>query len=419
MSSDSQILTEDNNDRGVAPAWLGPGVVAVFLVGMLAMTWRRWCEPVVDFGRELYVPWQLAQGKVLYRDNAYFNGPFSPYLNAILFRLFGVSLMTLVYANIAILCGVIRMMYVLIERISDELAAAVGCCAFVVLLAVGQAGAVGNYNFITPYSHEVTHGIALSLGAICALVKFIETRKTAWIALCGGLIGVLFLTKPEIFFAATVAMSIGVFAATNGSNKRWIERGLFVACAIAVVGTAFGLLCVGLPVREAASGVLRAWRWGVDPAINGLPFYQRVRGTFDIAETLKYQLARTMGYAAVFGAAILVARLFRHNRFNKIERFVLSFNGFPGVLWWARDWIKWEEVGRPLIWVAAICAIVSFTDMKTPVGILKLMFSVFALLLLGKISLHVIFYHYGFALAAPAAGDRDRSGGFLGAEVDR
>ena len=36
---------------------------------------------MIDFGRELYVPWQLNEGKALYRDIAYFHGPFSPYLN--------------------------------------------------------------------------------------------------------------------------------------------------------------------------------------------------------------------------------------------------------------------------------------------------------------------------------------------------
>ena len=40
------------------------------------------------FGRELYVPWQLTQGKVLYRDIESIFGPLSPYLNALWMRLF-------------------------------------------------------------------------------------------------------------------------------------------------------------------------------------------------------------------------------------------------------------------------------------------------------------------------------------------
>ena len=59
---------------------------------LLAFTWRRWPDVLVDFGRELYVPWRLAEGAILYRDVAYFNGPFSPYFNAVLFRVFGTSM---------------------------------------------------------------------------------------------------------------------------------------------------------------------------------------------------------------------------------------------------------------------------------------------------------------------------------------
>ena len=65
--------------------WAGVGVILIAGVTMLVISWRKWLDPTVDFGRELYVPWQLSQGQVLYRDIAYFNGPLSPYFNALVF----------------------------------------------------------------------------------------------------------------------------------------------------------------------------------------------------------------------------------------------------------------------------------------------------------------------------------------------
>jgi hypothetical protein len=58
--------------------WSGP--IAIILAGlaMLCWTWRTWPDVLIDFGRELYVPWRLAAGQVLYTDIAYFNGPLSP-----------------------------------------------------------------------------------------------------------------------------------------------------------------------------------------------------------------------------------------------------------------------------------------------------------------------------------------------------
>ena len=85
--------------------WVGPGIVAVTGAALAAWTWRAWPDPVVDFGRELYVPWRLAQGDTLFRDIAWFNGPLSPYWNALWFRAFGTGLMTIVLVNLALLAA--------------------------------------------------------------------------------------------------------------------------------------------------------------------------------------------------------------------------------------------------------------------------------------------------------------------------
>jgi hypothetical protein len=44
---------------------LGLVLIAVFLV---VTSWRRWSDPLIDFGQELYNAWQLSTGAVLYRD---------------------------------------------------------------------------------------------------------------------------------------------------------------------------------------------------------------------------------------------------------------------------------------------------------------------------------------------------------------
>jgi len=86
-------------------------VIGLVAVTMLSWSWGTWPDVLIDFGRELYVPWQLATGKILYADIAYFNGPFSPYLNSLWFRLFGVSLRTLVTCNLAILALLTVLLY--------------------------------------------------------------------------------------------------------------------------------------------------------------------------------------------------------------------------------------------------------------------------------------------------------------------
>src|SRR5438093_13785927 len=137
-------------DAPAAGRWAGPLLVAAVAVTMLAATWSRWADPLVDFGRELYVPWQLVRGRVLYTDVAYLNGPLSPYLNALWFRLFGIGMRTLVICNLAILAAIVVLLYRLLEPMSDRLAATAAGLAFVTLFAFGHVTAVGNYNFVSP-----------------------------------------------------------------------------------------------------------------------------------------------------------------------------------------------------------------------------------------------------------------------------
>jgi hypothetical protein len=85
------------------------------LAALLWWSWRQWPDPLVDFGRELYLPWQINAGQVLYRDLASLFGPLSPYVNALWFRLFGPSLMTLAWGNLVIFSATVAGIYHLVR----------------------------------------------------------------------------------------------------------------------------------------------------------------------------------------------------------------------------------------------------------------------------------------------------------------
>jgi hypothetical protein len=113
-----------------SPRWfkvLIPALLAVCMFIMLRWTWLRWADIVVDFGRELYTPWQISQGRVLYRDVAAFYGPLSQYFNGLVFWLFGPSYRVLVFTNLAIMVGLLALLYALLKQVSSRLAATVAC----------------------------------------------------------------------------------------------------------------------------------------------------------------------------------------------------------------------------------------------------------------------------------------------------
>src|SRR5262249_4362005 len=60
---------------GIPGVLIGPLMIVAASCAMAYWTWGTWPDVVVDFGRELYIPWQVASGKVLYKDIAIFHGP--------------------------------------------------------------------------------------------------------------------------------------------------------------------------------------------------------------------------------------------------------------------------------------------------------------------------------------------------------
>src|SRR5450432_1585270 len=185
-------------------------ILSVVFLLMLRWTWFGWPDPIVDFGRELYVPWQITQGKILYRDIAYFNGPLSPYFNAIVFKILGVSLRSIVIANLILLAAMVWMIWRILAEISGEFTSTIACIVLLTVFAFIQLGGVGNYNFVTPYSHEITHGIVLSFAAMSCIAAYVKKPRTIWIAAAGFLLGLIFLAKPEVFIAVAAALFAGI-----------------------------------------------------------------------------------------------------------------------------------------------------------------------------------------------------------------
>ncbi len=394
--------------------WLGPATLAAAAITMLAWTWDTWCDPIKDFGREIYVAWRLSAGEVLYRDIDYFNGPASPYLNALSFRVLGPSLLNLQLCNLLWWTILTVCSYRLYTILSDRLSAFIAVLAFILLFSFIQMAEMGNYNYMTPYAHELTHAMLCAYAMLLCLHSYLKTGSRALLAGCGALLGLIFLMKAEVTVASAAALGVAFLCGqwANPSKTRWISGiGILAGSALVPPLIAFCCLRLAMPADQAFRGILGAWKYLHDPRITDNPFYRKVLGTDDLAKHSLTMLKLFAEELAAFGTACTIACCTK-SRVHLASKALIALataGGLLGVIIFFWDDIGWEASMRPLYIVTATCCAIWLIALLrtpresiTPASIMRLAFACFALLMLSKIFFKIIIYHYGFALTAPA-----------------
>jgi hypothetical protein len=382
----------------------GPLLPAVVLgasgAALCAWTWRAWPDPMVDFGRELYVPWRLAEGEVLFRDLAWFNGPLSPYVNALWFALFGPGLTALALANLVILALTVALAHRIVSRAAGPLAALAGGLLFLAVFAFGQLVGIANYNWIAPYSHEATHGLALALAVLAALDAWREGRRGAWLAVGGLALGLCFLTKPEAFLGALAAAAVLLAGAAPRALARFALVALFPPLA------AWLLLSPALGPGGALRAALGAWPSVLDGRVASLDFYRAGMGLDDPPARALELLRWSAGWLAAFAPAAIAARLARNGsrRARAVAAVALAL-AVLAALWLARDHVAWLRAARPLPLAVLATAVLLFPAARRGGERERtgLALAALALALLAKMILQARVTNYGFTLALPAA----------------
>ena len=383
---------------------------------MLWWTWDKWPDIFIDFGRELYVPWQLSLGEVLYRDIAYFNGPLSPYFNSLWFRLFGPHMVVLILVNVALLFFLIVLVHTLVRRISNRSGAVAASMMFVALFAFGDYDQVANYNYICPYSHEMVHGILLSLGALLCMMAYCENMGMKALCAASLLTGLVFLTKAEIFLALFCSLSMALISTLllkRATIPTLLKSTLSfsVSMALPPIIAASCMVPVLGPVPALKSVAGSFFYLFTTDKVARLPLYMWGMGTDDVGGNLIKMLTMSAVEASFLAVAALLGILFRYSgrRHPVIPTsvFVLCTLVFGYVFrtYWA------SVIGRPLPLILLVIAAALTVSLvrrfrsgcfdSRPVQ--RLAFLTFALVLLGKMLLNSRVDGYGFVLAMPAA----------------
>jgi hypothetical protein len=384
--------------------------ITAAIIAMLTWTWRTWPDPLVDYGRELYIAWQLSLGKVLFRDVAYYDGPLAPYSNALLIKIFGASLVPILIANFLIFVATLFLLYKLVERISGRFAATTGTVVVVAICGFGRMTVCGNYNWMAPYSHQLTYGFFLSLA--CLAILFLPRELTRMSALSTGvLLGLVLLTKVEVAAAALLSVAVGfALRVHDRSASRVPMIVLFAGGVMLPIVSAFGMLRLAMPTGEALRGTLGSSYWALTSNVSSLPYYKAGMGIDAISQNARAILAGALFLFIAAAIAWTVGRLTSkiYRRRQKLVTgtvFVLATLLLLPTLS-SPHWL--ESIPKALPVLVAVVLLISAIEYfhsdpdESHDRALNVSFAVLALVLLGKMLLNTRLYHYGFVLAIPA-----------------
>lgn len=397
--------------EGLAERW-GPLMIAVCGAFMAAIGWMKWGDLMIDYGAQVYLPWQISEGRVLYRDLFYLYGPLSSHVHAFLFSLFGPGIRVLILFNLFLVAVLAGLIFVLFRRLADALTATLCALTFVVVFALAQYQGSGNFNFLAPYNYDVTHGVFLGMVTLFLYEAYLRRGGVARLVALGLLTGLTFLTKPEAFLALFTAMLAGmplaVFSREGSRRTKWLKLGLWMLAFLSTPLAFWMYLALHMPAGEALRGLIGPWLHVLDPFTRSLPLYQWIRGINDTGGNLLKMAGYALAWAAVLG---LVYGLHR-GLVNKVDAASRQAIGWAATaLLVVAAWfspVPWMELVRPLPLFVLGYGLYHLRSLKRtgPVSgthsLFLVTFSIFAFVLMLKILLNVHVFHYGFVLTFPA-----------------
>jgi hypothetical protein len=374
-------------------AWVALLVLGGLFAGLTKWTWRKWPDLIVDYGAQLYMPWKISTGAVLFRDMAYLpGGPLSQYFNALLFRLFGVSFLTLAVANLVLLALLVALIYRVFYDMADQWTALAAGASVLCAFAFAFYTTAGIFNYVTPYSAEAVHALVISALSVWWLASWVRTGRARFVLGAGLGCGCVFLTKPDMFLALTVAVAAGLVL----GRSRW-RSGLALLAGAAMVAPAAFLLYFAL--RENIGPSLRsvgaAWAPLLSTSAADNPYYRWCLG---LDTPLTNIGLAVLHFAALTAVVAGCGAVCHKNRRGGTGAGILALAVVAMVALSLK--FNWIYCGRclPFLCLAALLAVAAVR----PLDGLAFLWGVWSLALLAKMGLSSRIWHYGFVLGMPA-----------------
>ena len=297
---------------------------------------------LIDFGREVYYPERILEGKVLYKDLFNIYGPLAYQINAVLYAIFGAKLSTLY--GIGAVCSLLTVsgIYLIANKfLSKFLSFSLGLFT----IAVGiTTTAIFNFHF--PYSWAVLYGLIAFLYSLYFLLNFTETGKTKNLCISSFLAGICITCKYDFLLYGLIVL----FFIIKEKNRKAL---LSFICAPVI---SYGILFIqGLRFSDLISFLAVVKSMAKSKTL--MYFYQN-SGIYFHPKVLIADFILFLKFVIPFGAILGGAYFFDKNKYGSIA---LSVIGWLSFLWFFTGNFKIAFGFLPLLLlIFALCSYKKF-----------------------------------------------------------
>ncbi len=269
---------------------------------------------LIDFGREVYYPQRILQGKILYKDLFNIYGPLAYQINAVLYKFFGAKLSTLYGAGV--LCSLLTVSGIFLiakKFLSEFLSFGIGLFS----LAVGVTTSV-IFNFHFPYSWAVLYGLVAFLFSLYFLLNFCDDKNSTNLCISSFLAGICITCKYDFILYGIIVL----FLIIKEKNFK------VLLSFLSVPFISFGILFIqGLRLSDLANFLIVIKAMAKSKTLTY--FYQN-SGIYFHPKALVTDFLLFLKFVIPFSAILAGVSLFNRNKIGSIS---LQIFGWVTFLW--------------------------------------------------------------------------------------
>ncbi|MGD9582006.1 MAG: hypothetical protein AB7V50_11595 [Vampirovibrionia bacterium] len=280
----------------------------VMFFSMVYSSYSEWGNPVIDCFRNAYIPAEILNNKLLYKDIYYLYGPAVVYFHAFIFSIFGIKLNVLYAISIFLNSLIIISGYILARELLKPLEAFL-CITIFVIQNIFFPSLV---QYMFPFAYESVYGALIIILLLICYLKTIKSEfKTYKYFLTAGILtGIMSLVKQDM--ALSTYLIFYIFSGYSlYKNRLKIKTILISLIPVLIPAIIYSLILLYIPYSDLINGLIP------------LRFCFDIRGNIDFSNAVGSFLIPAIFLTIV--TAIYYIPISISNKLNHFKRFKTTF----------------------------------------------------------------------------------------------